>query len=83
MKIPIQNIYYILSYAWNKLQESKIVNVSVDDYEHIYDLLSQVLINGCHHLFKRGLDRNYITIEEAYPGIKGKILFAESGGGPF
>ena len=75
-KIPIQNIYYLLSYAWNKLEENKVVNVSIDDYSQLHNLLARVLINGCYHLFKRGLERDYIINEEVYPGIKGKILFS-------
>ena len=31
MKIPIENIYYLLCYAWNKLEEKERVNVSIDD----------------------------------------------------
>lgn len=74
MEIPIQNIYYLLCYAWNKLPESDIVNVNAKDFKKILDLFAKVLINGCYHLFKRGLDRNYILINENIRGIKGKFL---------
>ncbi len=78
MEIPIQNIYYLLSYAWNKLEESEKVQVDLSDYSDALNLFAKVLVNGCQHLFKRGLDRNYYTVNEAYPGIKGKIDFSAS-----
>jgi 5-methylcytosine-specific restriction enzyme subunit McrC len=78
MTIPIQNIYYLLCYAWNKMQEKDIVNVDTSDYEQLPDLLAKVLITGCNRLFKQGLDRNYIETTEIYSGVKGKLEFAES-----
>jgi len=78
LKIPIQNIYYLLCYAWDKLEEGKKVNVSPSDYEDAIDLYARVLLNGCKHLFKRGLEHNYNSITREYAGIKGKIDFHSS-----
>lgn len=78
MKIPVQNIYYLLCYSWNKLAEGQRLNVSASDYRDSIELFSRVLINGCKHLFKRGLESNYSEIIEEYTGIKGKIIFKDS-----
>jgi 5-methylcytosine-specific restriction enzyme subunit McrC len=78
MEIPVKNIYFLLSYAWNKLEESEKVQVDLSEYNDALNLFTRVLVNGCHHLFKRGLDRNYNSVEEEYAGIKGKIDFAAS-----
>lgn len=78
MEIPIQNIYYLLCYAWNKLEEQKVVNVDATDCTNIVDLFAKVLINGCTRLLKRGFDRNYIGFSEDLKGIKGKLDFGES-----
>jgi 5-methylcytosine-specific restriction enzyme subunit McrC len=78
LKIPIQNIYYLLCYAWDKLEEGQKIAVSSSDYEESINLLGRVLVNGCQLLFKRGLERNYIELCEEYIGIKGKIDFKES-----
>lgn len=78
MKIPIQNIYYLLCYAWNKLDEGQRINVSPSDYADSIELFSRVLINGCKHLFKQGLESNYSEIIKEIPSIKGKIVFKES-----
>jgi 5-methylcytosine-specific restriction enzyme subunit McrC len=78
LKIPIQNIYYLLCYAWDKLEEGKKVNVSQSDYTNAIELYARVLINGCSHLLKRGLEHNYNDITREYTGIKGKIDFNAS-----
>lgn len=78
MNIPIQNIYYLLCYAWNKMEEKDIVNVDASDYDQLPDLLAKVLITGCNRLFKRGLDRSYVQTTELYSGVKGKLQFTES-----
>lgn len=77
MDIPIQNIYYLLCYAWDKLDEKDVVNVEKIDSKDIMDLFAKVLINGCLHLFKRGIDRNYIPINQELRGIRGKPVFAD------
>ena len=78
MKIPILNIYYLLCYAWDKLEEGKRVNVSQSDYQNSIDLYGRVLLNGCVNLFKRGLEHSYLELQEEYVGIKGKIDFSAS-----
>lgn len=78
MKIPVKNIYYLLCYAWNKLDEGQRVFVNTSDYKDAAELLIRVLINGCNHLFKKGLDRDYINVCEEYAGIKGKIDFSRT-----
>jgi len=75
LKIPIENIYYLLCYAWNKLDEGKSVDVTTIDSTNLLDLFAKVLIGGLSHLFKRGLDRGYITFSEDSRYIKGKICF--------
>ena len=76
--IPIRNIYYLLSYAWNKLEESELVDVSADDESDLLNLLGRVLLNGTKTLLKRGIDRRYLTENEVYQGIKGKINITDS-----
>lgn len=75
MQIPIQNIYYLLCYAWNKLEESDIVNVNEIDSTELIDLFAKVLSNSCSRLLKQGLDRYYVEHEDVIMGIKGKFNF--------
>jgi len=78
MRIPIQNIYYMLCYAWNKLEERDIVDAQVEACEDILDLLALVLESATTHLLKRGLDRDYIDHHEDRSTLRGKIGFAPS-----
>ncbi|MEA3273507.1 MAG: 5-methylcytosine-specific restriction endonuclease system specificity protein McrC [Patescibacteria group bacterium] len=78
MEIPIINIYYLLCYAWDKLEEKDVVNVKEEDHTKLLDLFAKILINGMNHLIRKGLDRNYIDIKEDSKRIKGKINFNET-----
>lgn len=76
--IPIQNIYHILCYAWNKLDEGETVDVNSLNSTELVDLFARVLSSGLQHLIRRGIDRNYLSFSEETPRIRGKINFSES-----
>ena len=78
MKIPIENIYYLLCYAWNKLEEKDRINVSIDDKTELLDLFAKVLINATKILLKRGIDKNYIDYTEEIAGVKGKVQISQT-----
>jgi 5-methylcytosine-specific restriction enzyme subunit McrC len=78
MQIPIENIYYLLCYAWNKLEEKERVNVSVDDKTELLDLFAKILINGTKILLKRGVDRSYIDFTDEIAGVKGKVQISQT-----
>jgi 5-methylcytosine-specific restriction enzyme subunit McrC len=73
MPIPIENIYYLLCYAWDKLEEKEQVRVSTEDLTSLLDLMAKVLIKGCQRLLKRGIEKNYFTETVELAGIKGKL----------
>ena len=75
MTIPVQNIYYLLCYAWNKLEVGQQVGIGVDSYSNIESLLTKVLLESTNLLIKRGLAQDYIEIENELAGIKGRIDF--------
>lgn len=78
MQIPIENIYYILCYAWNKLEEKNIVNVTVSDHTEILNLFARILIVGMNRLLRRGIDRDYLRYGDDTQSLRGKINFQES-----
>lgn len=73
MTIPIQNLYFLLVYAWDVLDESGLVNVGASNVRVPEDLFARILRNGIRHLLKRGLDRAYTTETNDIPGIRGKL----------
>jgi 5-methylcytosine-specific restriction enzyme subunit McrC len=71
--IPIENIYYLLCYAWDALEEADLANVGVTPEMRLQELLASVLCSGVTHLLKRGVDRSYVAHEGEIAGIKGKL----------
>ncbi|MDZ7718034.1 MAG: 5-methylcytosine-specific restriction endonuclease system specificity protein McrC [Balneolaceae bacterium] len=78
MQIPVENIYFLLCYAWDKLEEKDRVNVSTDGRHDLLELLSQVLINGSRILLKRGLEHDYVSHTQESVGVKGKLEVSKS-----
>ena len=76
--IPIQNIYYILCYAWGMGEMRGKVNVGVERCDSIANLLVHVLLNATDDLLKRGLSQGYTVYGTEMDGIKGKINIGET-----
>ena len=76
--IPIENLYYLLSYAWDHLREGPEVDVSATSCPDLENLLAKVLANGIHRLAWTGFERDYLPVAEITPRLKGRILVAES-----
>ena len=78
-KIPIANIYYLLCYAWDHVEESDVVRLDeVGELERVHDLLGKVLAEGTFRLIRRGIDRGYREVQEDIAGIRGKIAVGET-----
>lgn len=73
-QIPIQNIYYLLCYAWGHLQEKQYAQVRSENCDKIWDLLAKMMIRSSQQLVKRGLHRDYVLRRERRVRLKGKIL---------
>lgn len=71
--IPIQNLYYLLLYAWDALPPGGVSNADRLPQTDILNLLAAVLNRGADQLLRRGLDRGYRHHVEAIPGIRGKL----------
>src|SRR5688500_5869544 len=78
MTIPVRNLYYLLTYACDVLDEGEHVNVQLHDVHDARDLLARILITAASRQLRRGLSRRYITLREERPGVRGKLVLAES-----
>lgn len=76
--IPIQNIYYMLAYAFKTLKQSPPEEIEKEDFENIYDIFAGILSKGIAQQLKQGLYRKYISENENLPVIKGKININET-----
>ena len=78
-EIPIANIYYLLCYAWDALEEKEtLADVDALDSTDLLDLFARVLVNGTRRLLRRGLDRGYLPREDEIPGVRGKLLVTQT-----
>ena len=76
--IPIQNLYYLFLYAWNRFEEGQAVDVGAVDSPELYDLFAKVLAGGLKHLLRRGVDRGYVPVQEDLSRLRGRVNFRES-----
>ena len=71
--IPIQNLYYLLCYAWDLAEQRDKLKVDAEHCDTYPDLFAMLLVSGCHRLFKYGLYHEYENIEDERYGVKGKL----------
>ena len=77
-RIPIQNLYYIFCYAWNRLEEGEVIDVGGVNSPELVDLFAKVLSGGLKHIIRRGVDRGFIPAEDDLSVLRGRIDFQES-----
>jgi 5-methylcytosine-specific restriction enzyme subunit McrC len=77
-KIPIQNVYYLLCYAWDQMRAGEIVETGTAGQTELVNLFGTVLANGTERILKQGLDRGYVTHSEDTSRPRGQIDFDTS-----
>lgn len=76
--ISIKNIYWMLAYAYKSLNEKDNTKTNLEDFENIYDLFCIMMTQELNKQIKRGLNRDYIQVEEELSNLKGKININDS-----
>ena len=76
--IRIQNIYYMLAYAFQVLNEQGYKSIATEDFDNTAELCAAILARGISTQIKRGLGREYILQKEALSALRGKIDITES-----
>lgn len=74
--IPVRNIYYMLSYAFQTLRKGAYRRMATENFENVQDLLSEILVLGMKSQIKRGVERGYIEHTEDIVGVHGRIDIA-------
>lgn len=77
-KIPIENLYYLLCYAWDVSDQLDRVKVDGEKCHSLENLLSMVLIHVCDRLLRQGLVREYRFEEQEVEGVRGKLNLTET-----
>ena len=76
--IRIQNIYHMLAYAFQVLNEQGYKNIATEDFDNTAELCAAILACGISTQVKRGLGKEYIPRTEALSSLRGKIDITES-----
>lgn len=76
--IRIQNIYYMLAYAFQVLNEQGYKNIATEDFDNTAELCAAILARGISMQIKRGLGKEYIPRTEALSALRGKIDISET-----
>ena len=71
--ILINNIYHMLSYAFQALNQETYEDVAVESFDEMYNLLAAILSKGIGLQLKQGLYREYISRQEELSVMRGKI----------
>lgn len=77
-KIPIENIYYLYCYAWNRFEEAQSIPLGSSPSPDLPNLLGKVLLHGTRLLLRRGLDRGYQLRSEELSTVRGHIDLSSS-----
>ena len=78
MPVPVRNVYYLLCYAWDKLEIRDQISLGSIPGERVENLLGAVLDAGLAGLIRRGLDRGYVGAEEESRCLRGKLLLSQT-----
>ncbi len=76
--IPVQNIYYMLSYAFQVLNEQGYKDIATERFDNVAELCAAILSKGIAVQLKRGLGKEYIPQTESLSSLRGKIDITES-----
>ena len=76
--IRIQNVYYMLAYAFQVLNEQGYKSVATEDFGNVAELCAAILIRGISTQIKRGLGKAYISQTEVLSSLRGKVDISET-----
>ncbi|ARV17030.1 hypothetical protein AEP_00064 [Curvibacter sp. AEP1-3] len=71
--IPIKNLYYLLCYSWDQLEQGELIDVERCPSTELVDLFTLVLCDGVRHLSRRGLEQSYQLRTEVLSTLRGRI----------
>lgn len=76
--IPVQNIYYMLSYAFRVLNEQGYKEFATEPFANVADLCAAILEKGVSTQIRQGLHHEYITQTDTLTFPRGRIEISES-----
>lgn len=73
--IPVQNLYYLLCYAWNRLPErGEWQDLDAAPFHRPLELLTRLLLSSAKRRLQQGLTQGYAEIEAELDEVRGRVL---------
>jgi len=73
VKVPLENIYYLLCYVHERFQARDFVSSAAQLADRTENLFAHILVRETSRLLRRGLSRRYLERSETLRGVRGKI----------
>lgn len=71
--IAIRNIYVMMAYAFGAMRNAGRDRIAAESFDHLHDLLAEILVRGVGAQVKRGLHHDYLRNKEELAGVRGRI----------
>lgn len=71
--IFIQNVYYMLAYAFEALQQASFEHIAQEPFAHVHDLLGAILAKGMALQIKQGMYKQYVPAKADLPVLRGRV----------
>ena len=79
--IPIRNLWHMLLYAWDEAPLNALHGWMLEEAESaptLDTLLASILVKLMQQRLRIGLGHDYVDEERTFPGVRGRINFAET-----
>ncbi len=71
--IAIRNVYVMMAYAFGSIRSSEAERIATERFDHLHDLLAEILVRGVGTQVKRGIHRDYLDRSDELAGVRGRI----------
>lgn len=71
--IAIRNVYVMMAYAFRAIHNDGADRIATERFDHLHDLLAEILVRGVGAQVKQGLHRDYLPRSDELAGVRGRI----------
>lgn len=71
--IAIRNVYVMMAYAFRTIHSKSNGSTAAEHFDHLHDLLAEILARGVGTQVKRGLHRDYLFRSDELTTVRGRI----------
>lgn len=76
--IAIRNVYVMMAYAFRAIRHEGNDRIASERFDHLHDLLAEILVRGVGTQVKRGLHRDYLQRSDELATVRGRIDVART-----